>query len=197
MTSRFVQDIRETLVPARPHHSLLGWTVATQRLEALFPMWRVDFQNSQVQLRQKDLMSQAEDMSHRDFEGLLPPQEQLRLRCFTGCWVDGWVRCIPSLAFVNYLSNVTFSDSISMRLGLLLFDTDETCLQYPQISDQYGHHNLMYIMIGKMGLHNCIHDEVYRLLSRDLGLKFEPLGLLSDEPDRRPTDFLTIPSTLC
>ena len=114
VASRFVQDIRQTLCPSRPYHISLGWTVAAQRLEALFPMWQVDFQNYQVQFRQKDLISQAEDVSHRDFEGLLPPQEQLRLRCFTGCWADGWVRYIPNLVFDSYLSNNIFSDSISM-----------------------------------------------------------------------------------
>ena len=30
-----------------------------------------------------------------------------------------------------------------------------------------------------------------------LELKFDSLGLLSDEPDRRPIDLLTIPSALC
>ena len=111
-------------------------------LYKIFPMWQIDFQNSQVQLRQKDLMSQVEDASHRDFEGLFPPQEQSQLRCFMGCWADGWVRYIPNLIFDNYLSNDTFSDSISIRLGLPLFDIDEICPQYPQISDQYDHHNL-------------------------------------------------------
>ena len=43
-----------------------------------------------------------------------------------------------------------------------------------------------------------IHDEIYRLLSGGgFGLKFEPLELLSDDPDRRPIDILIIPYTLC
>ena len=53
-------------------------------------------------------------------------------------------------------------------------------------------------MVGKTGLYNYIRDEVCRLLSRGgLGLKIESLGLLPDEPDRRPADLLTIPSALC
>ena len=47
-------------------------------------------------------------------------------------------------------------------------------------------------------LNNYIRDEVCRFLfGGGLGLKIEPLGLLSDEPDRRPADLLTIPSALC
>ena len=71
-------------------------------------------------------------------------------------------------------------------------------MRYPQVSDRYGHHYLIYIMIGKTGLHNWIRDEICRFLSRGgFGLKIEPLGLLPDEPDRRPADLLTIPSALC
>ena len=63
--------------------------------------------------------------------------------------------------------------------------------------DRYGHHCLIYIMIGKIGLHNYIRDEICRFLSGGgLGLKIEPVGLLPDEPDRRPADLLTIPSAL-
>ena len=85
-----------------------------------------------------------------------------------------------------------------MRFGLPLFDADEACLRCPQVSDRYGHRSLTCIMIGKIGLHNCIRDEICRFLSGGgLGLKIEPLGLLPDEPDRRPADLLTIPSALC
>ena len=67
--------------------------------------------------------------------------------------------------------------------------------QYLQISDQYGHHYLTYIMIDIMEFYNYIRDEEYRLLSG--GLKFEFLGLLTDELDGNPIDLLIIPSTLC
>ena len=85
-----------------------------------------------------------------------------------------------------------------MRFGLPLFDADEACLRCPQVSDRYSHHCLTCIMIGKTGLQNCIRDEVCPFLSGGgLGLKIEPLGLLPDEPNRRPADLLTIPSALC
>ena len=71
VASRFIQEFRQSLVPPIPHHSLLGWIVAAQRLQAIFPTWRADFQSSQSRLRQKDLVSQAEAASHRDFQGLL------------------------------------------------------------------------------------------------------------------------------
>ena len=138
VASHFIQDVRQSLVPPLPHHSVLGWAVAVERLQSLFPNWQTDFQNSQTKLRQKEMASQAEDASHRDFQGSLTPQDQLRLRYYTGCWADGWVRCAPSHAFDNCLSNVVFSDSISMRLGLPLFDVDEACLRCPQVSDRYG-----------------------------------------------------------
>ena len=60
VASRFVQDLRPSLVPSIPHHSILGWTVVPQRLQALFTTWQADFQNSQLRLRQKDLVSRAE-----------------------------------------------------------------------------------------------------------------------------------------
>ena len=85
-----------------------------------------------------------------------------------------------------------------MRFGLPLFDADEVCLRYPQISDRYGHHCLTYIMLRKIGLYNCIRDEVCRFLfGGRFGLKIESLGFLPDKPDRRPADLLTIPSALC
>ena len=52
-------------------------------------------------------------------------------------------------------------------------------------------------MIGKMGFHNYIYDEIYHFeLGGGLGLKFELLGLLPDELVRRLTDFLAISSDL-
>ena len=131
VASRFIQELRQSLVPPIPHHSLLGWTVAAQRLQALFPTWQADFQNSQSRLRQKDLVSQAEAASHRDFQGLLSPRDQLPVQCYTGYWADGWVRCAPNHAFDNCFSVIAFSDSIAMRLGLPLFDADEACLRCP------------------------------------------------------------------
>ena len=128
MPSRIIQELRQSLIPPIPHHSFLGWIVAAQRLQALFPTWQADFQNSQNRIRQKDLASQAEAASHRDFQGLLPPRDQLRLQCYTGYWADNWVRYAPSHAFDNYLSNVVFSDSIAMRFDLPLFDANEACL---------------------------------------------------------------------
>ena len=129
-------------------------------MEALFPTWQNDFQNSQVQLRQKGFMSQAEDVS-------------------------------PSLAF----------DSCPMLHDQIPYpgDLDYHYLMWTKYArNQYGHHNLTYIKIGKTGLHNYIRDEIYRLLSGGgLGLKFESLGWLSDEPARRPVDILIIPSALC
>ena len=65
-------------------------------------------------------------------------------------------------------------------------------------SFRYDLHCLIYIIIGKIGLYNYIRDEIYHFLSGGrLGLKIESLGLLPDEPDRRPADLLTIPSALC
>ena len=34
VASRFIQDVRQSLVPPLPHHSLLGWAVAVERLQA-------------------------------------------------------------------------------------------------------------------------------------------------------------------
>ena len=199
VASRFIQELRQSLVPPIPHHSFLGWIVAAQRLQALFPIWQADFQNSQSRLRQKDLKSQAEAASHRDFQGFLPPRDELRVQYYTGYWADGWNRYAPSHVFENYLSNIAFSDSIAIRLDLPLFDADETCLRCPQNSDQYGHHYLTYIMNSKTALYNYIRDEICRLLSgEELGLKIESLRLVPDEqPNRRSADLLTIPSALC
>ena len=91
-----------------------------------------------------------------------------------------------------------FSDSVAMRLDLLLFDADEACLRCPQNSDKYGHHYLACIMAGKTGLYTCIRDEICRLLwGGGFGLKIESLGFLLDEPDRRLADLLSVLSALC
>ena len=51
-----------------------------------------------------------------------------------GYWAD---RCAHNYIIDNYLSNIIFLDSLSMRFDLLLFDIDETYLRCPQISGQY------------------------------------------------------------
>ena len=104
------------------------------------------------------MASQAEYASHRDFQGILAPQDQLRLRYRD----DRWIRCAPNHVFDNCRFNVVFSGSISVRLALPLFDTDEASLRCPQISHRYGHHCLTCIMIGRTGSHNYICDEVCR-----------------------------------
>ena len=38
--------------------------------------------------------------------------------------------------------------------------------------------------------------KLFFVIGTNLGLKYEPLGLLPDEPDRRPADILTILSLL-
>ena len=48
--------------------------MVVQRLEILFPKWQIDFQDSQIQFRQKDLISHVEDIFHRDFEGNFVPR---------------------------------------------------------------------------------------------------------------------------
>ena len=80
VASRFIQDVRQSLIPPLPHHSVLAWAVAVERLQGLFPNWQTDFQNSQAKFRQKEMASQVEDASHRDFQGILTPRDQLRLR---------------------------------------------------------------------------------------------------------------------
>ena len=78
-----------------------------------------------------------------------------------------------------------------MRFDLSLFDADEVCLRYPQNSDQYDHHCLTYIMIGKTELYNYMHDEVCRLLSKEeFRLKIDSLKFLLHESDRRIGDLL-------
>ena len=94
------------------------------------------------------------------------------------------------MAFDTGLSDVTFVDVISMRLGLPVFSAEQACARCPQILDIYAHHAVICPMEGgKVRLHNQIRDTFFRCLSNAaLGARLEPEG---------PADTLFVPTPLC
>ena len=198
VASRFTSELCAQLVTLHPNYSILGWAVATQRLEALCPTWKDAFQRDDTRLKFQELVAQGVEASRRSFLGTLSSLDLTRMKSYGESWADGWVCSAPNLTFGTCFTNVAFSDALSMRLGLQVFDGDEGCGMCPQVSDSWGHHCIACPMIGKTPLHNCVRDEIFRGLSGGgIGLKLEPSGLLPATPDLRPADILTIPTPLC
>ena len=198
VASRFTSELCAQLVTLHPNYSILGWAVATQRLEALCPTWKDAFQRDDTRLKFQELVAQGVEASRRTFLGTLSSLDLTRMKSYGESWADGWVCSAPNLTFGTCFTNVAFSDALSMRLGLQVFDGDEGCGMCPQVSDSWGHHCIACPMIGKTPLHNCVRDEIFRGLSGGgIGLKLEPSGLLPATPDLRPADILTIPTPLC
>ena len=94
------------------------------------------------------------------------------------------------------MPNVAFQDSVSMRLGMTVFQDDEGCPYCHQVSDRHGRHAISYMKVGTLTkVHHSLRDYLYRLAQEaNLRPQLEPSGLLPDAPQRHPADVL-LPAT--
>ena len=124
LTCRAVASLIEALDPPRLDHLRIDRAPAVQRLMQIFPIWQAELENPDFRPKQKDLMKIAILSFRRATSDLLSDLQKRVLQAFAAPWADGWVRAAPSCAFDTYLSNATFYDILSMRLGRQVFQGD-------------------------------------------------------------------------
>ena len=81
-----------------------------------------------------------------------------------------------------------------MWLGVEIFGLGKACSLCAEALDAYGHHIMGCMRQGsKYDIHNCLRNTVFRYATM-VGLRpaLEPIGLLSDDPLRRPADTLIV-----
>ena len=118
--------------------------------------------------------------------------ERIRFQAARAPWAHGWLQVTPSLTDDTVLSDVVFSDTLSMRLGLNVFQKEEGCPSCHQQADNRGHHVISHMNVGThTRIQNDIRDSIYRA-AHEAGLRpqGEVPGLLPDSPNRRPADVL-------
>ena len=124
---------------------------------------------------------------------LVSPTDRVRLHAVRARWAHRWITSTPSLTEDSFLSNITFSDSVSLRLGMTMDGGYPFC---HEVSDARGHHALSYMWVGiHIKQHIIFRDCIYRL-AQEAGLRpqLEVPGLLPEAPQRRPADIF-LPST--
>ena len=122
--------------------------------------------------------------------------ERVRLHACRAPWANGWITTTPSLTEDTFMPNVAFQDSVSMRLGMTVFQDDEGCPYCHQVSDRHGRHAISCMKVGThTKVHHSLRDCLYRLAQEaNLRPQLEASGLLPDAPQRRPADVL-LPTT--
>ena len=116
----------------------------------------------------------------------------MRLTAYSAAGADAWLKATPSLNQDTLLSNVAFRTTLSMRLGIAIFETGLACSFYHQNLDSQGHHIMTCMGHGRKQLmHTSFRNVVYRLTQRARTQpKLEPIGLLPNNPQQRPADIL-------
>ena len=107
--------------------------------------------------------------------------QQARLRAVAAPGAGAWLQVAPSPTRDLLFSDVAFSDVVSMRLGVPIFQGDEGCTYCGQALDPCGHHVMSCMRQGsKYGIHNSLRNSVHRFVQM-AGLRpiLEPTDLIS------------------
>ena len=138
-------------------------------------------------------------LHHHVYSGLMQQQDrvgQARLTAVAAPSADSWLKAkaIPSWNQDTLLSNAAFRDSLSMRLGIRVFEDGRACSFCQNHLDAYGHHCMNCMGQGhKQVMHTSFRNVVYRLAARAGARRaLEPTNLLPDLPQARPADVLLI-----
>jgi len=99
---------------------------------------------------------------------------------------DSWLKAkaIPSWNQDTLLSNAVFRDSLSMRLGIRVFEDGRACSFCQNHVEAYGHHYINYMGQGhKQVMYTSFRNVVYRLAAHaNARPALEPTNLLPDLP---------------
>ena len=117
---------------------------------------------------------------------------KVRLTAYSAAGADAWLKATPSLNQDTLLSNVAFRTTLSMRLGIAIFETSLACSFCHQNLDPQGHHIMTCMGHGhKQLMRTSFRNVVYRLAQRARTQpKLEPIGFLPNNPQQRPADIL-------
>ena len=122
--------------------------------------------------------------------------DRARLNAFSapGCGV--WSNAAPSKSLDKYLTSCELLITVSLQLGVDVFDDDSVCKFCGMVLDKRGYHAMSCTAGGDLVCrHNLIRDIVFRFCQRArLNPELEKAGLLEDESImvnlRRPADVL-------
>ena len=167
---------------------------AVRHLTACLPELGNVLQDPHAQIDHKTMLQR---LHHHVYSGLVQQQDrvgQARLTAVAAPSADSWLKAIPSWNQDTLLSNAAFRDSLSMRLGIRVFEDGRACSFCQNHLDAYGHHCMNCMGQGhKQVMHTSFRNVVYRLAAR-AGARpaLEPPNLLPDLPQARPADVLLI-----
>ena len=167
---------------------------AVRHLTACLPELGNVLQDPHAQIDHKTMLQR---LHHHVYSGLVQQQDrvgQARLTAVAAPSADSWLKAIPSWNQDTLLSNAAFRDSLSMRLGIRVFEDGRACSFCQNHLDAYGHHCMNCMGQGhKQVMHTSFRNVVYRLEAR-AGARpaLEPPNLLPDLPQARPADVLLI-----
>ena len=124
------------------------------------------------------------------------PLDQARLNLYSAPGASRWLEAAPSQTLDNHLTNKETSISMSLLLGVDVYDELSICRFCGRVLDCKGIHALSCMAGGDVVLrHNAVRDILYWFCTRGrLAPQLEKVGLLEDDAIlvnlRRPADVL-------
>ena len=158
--------IGESMVSQADIACLSSWKQYTSRIVALLPIGTEGDGRQPIRSVMTNLLTFFPDLECDDrpksshlthklqiemadqFISLVRPTDRIRLHAARARWAHRWITSTPSLTEDSFLSHVTFSDSVSLRLGMTIFQQDGGCPFCHEVSDARGHHALSYMRVG-------------------------------------------------
>ena len=167
-------------------------TTAIQHLTTNFPQLATVLQNPQEELDHTKALQHIHAKTKTKLLEQSDQHNKVRLTAYSATGADAWLKAIPSLNQDTLMSNVAFRTTLSMRLGIAIFETGLACSFCQQNLDPQGHHIMNCMGHGhKQLMHTSFRNVVYRLAQRARTQpKLEPTGLLPNNPQQRPADIL-------
>ena len=168
--------------------------ICIEHISPLFPSFRDEIRDSERKLDQNIMMDAFYQQLHHELVSTGTLGTQIRLRGVAAQGASAWVQIIPSSTKDTIFSNAAFSDVVGLRLGVSFFAEGVACSFYGQAMDEYDHHILGYLRQGsKYDILNSLRNTIHRYTNLvALQPKLEPTGLLSDDPQARPADTLSV-----
>ena len=118
----------------------------------------------------------------------------MRLTAYSATGVDAWLKAIARLNQDTLMSNAAFRTTLSMRLGIAIFETGLACSFCHQNLDPQGHHITTYMGDGhKQLMHSwyflsqCCDRLAQRVRAQP---KLEPTGLTHQQSPTAPCGYL-------
>ena len=167
---------------------------AVQHLSFFYPTHGASLSKPSAPLDQASMLQNLHEAIFQDLLQSSTVAQQARLRAVAAPGAGAWLQVAPSPTRDLLFSDIAFSDVVSMRLGVPIFQGDEGCTYCGQALDPCGHHIMSCMRQGnKYGIHNSLRKTVHRF-AQMAGLRpvLEPTGLITGSTQIRPADTLLI-----